>query len=618
MVLEEFQSGSDRTIEEDINMLNVSPEFKSAAESSSRSVKAAAIFHFLGKLDLPFATATASSIYDSSIDPNQACNGRINATAHTCSGYLPPIFAGTQKGWWGQYMANNQGILSTPEVLTVMYNQPLTGKNFWILGIPGFFPVDFKVERLIDTTWHVIADVVGNTSYQWISTSSVPAVTLGARLTITKIAPVGGSVRILQFGLVSTVMFEGNDITDISLLEEVASDAVSPIGTVSSNELNVALSNTHRWYNARNTQSPFYGLLQTKIIVQSYIGIDIGTEIFEYVPLGQFATGDWAVPSTTADATVTAYDILYQLLSLPVPQIPLAINTTIGSLFTSMFISLGITAYDVDPTLTQPVPYGWIPFGTIGDALNELSLAGSCHVFMSRQNRIQVKSCFNTSSSPVTTIVESQIMEIDNPQKLVNLYSSIVVNCAIPNVGDEMIIARLDNISIPPGSTTFTNVAFQEGPVVAISQIALVGTKMVRIVDFTWSPWSVTIELFNSAYLENISIVFYGSIIGHTAIPFTRSTEGSAGGRTLPISTNLIQDPTTAEQYATNMLQYASDPLAQLGHQTTGNPAVELLDIVTLQDAYDKLENLNVSVLSQKLNFDGGLSIDTITKVISA
>ena len=595
-------------------MLNVSAAFKTAIESSSRSVKGAVIVHFLGEQTHPFATATATSQYDATTPPTQACNGRTGTTEHSCIGSMPASLADPHKGWWSGQLSDADGNFATPEVLTVVHTNPILGGNFWLLGMIGYYPIDFLVERKVGGVWETVANVVGNTDHEWSASSAVKLVE-GTRLTITKIAPGLRTARIIQFGLVSTVVYEGANVVDIVLLEEVSAETGHPLGSVSANECSVQLINLDNRFTARNINSPYYNMLLSSVKFQPFLGVETTPNVYDYVPLGNFFSGDWAAPSGSLEASLVGNDRLYSLMSKPVPEIPLALDTTIVALFTSLFDAMGILNYYIDPTLTQAVPFGWVPTGNFGETTQALSTAGNCYVFVSKLDVLTVKALDNTLL-PVAQFMDDSVITVDNPQFGRNAHTSVSVNCYIPTVQKPEIIAELTGITIPVGETTFNNVKFTDGPVYKVSQVVLVGNDDARLVDFSWSPWSVTLKLL-ATIADVVSVIVYGHRIIGTSTTVVQNVNQNEGS-TLSIESDLIQSTTLAASYANIIASSLQDPLAMILASVRGNPAVELLDVVTVSNESGKFPSVNAIVISSKLTFDGGLSAELNTKAVHA
>ena len=591
-------------------MLSVSSAFKSAISNASRSIKGAAIVHFLGQQTFPFATATASSQFDVTTPPSQACNGRFGANNYTCSGALPSALSNQQKGWWGTQVSGSGGSI-TPEVLTVTYPTPIIGGNIVVIGMIGFYPVDFTIQRNGVT----IATVVGNTNYKW-SMSGAPVSTSTLTLTVTKIAPASANIHILQFGLVASVVFEGADLVDMVVLEEISSDVYHPVGLVSSNECTMNLTNTDNRFTARNTHSPFYGMNLSGLVMQPFIGVVTSSNNCEFVPLGTFYSGDWTSPNDTTEVSTVGYDMIYNMLSIPVPEIPISINTTIIALFTQLFTAMGLTStqYYIDSSLTTPVPYGFIPTGTFQNVAQALATAGNCCVYMSRTNIMTVRPIINTSS-PVASYTDAHISIIDNPQLNRSTYQAVNMSSFLPTIQDASVVAQITGLAIPIGTTVFSNISFTGGPILTVLQTILSKAVHSTLDNFTWSPWSITLTITSTA-AETIDIYVYGNTISGTTAATTQNSSVAAG-QTLSIDSPLIQSTAIATTQATALTAIVNNPLAMVTVTMVGDPSMELLDVITLSSPTDQFLATHAVTLSNTLTYNGGLSEVTIARANS-
>ena len=599
-------------------MLNVTQQFKDAVKASSRQLEGAVRLHFLG-VPVAEATATASTQYSSSTPPSQVCNGRFRSNSHTSAGYLPAIFAEEQKGWRGALEANVSGVLPQAETLTVDYSAPVKGTNYWVVGIPGYYPVNFTVERKVNDVWETIADVINNVETIRYFTASSEYVQ-ATRLTITRISPSKGNARIMQFGLITSVMFEGHDLVSLHLLEEAGTFDDGPLLGVTSNECAAILTNELKWFTPRNRSSPFFSLVGANLLFEAYVGVTTATQLVEYVPLGTFKAGDWTTPANTLEASFIGHDQMQDIFSVPTPLLPVQLGTNLKALYELLFTALGLssTSYDVDSTLTHQIPYGWFPSGTVLETIKTLSASANCCVFMSRGNVIKVRSVLSVSTPSVDVLTDVDTLnQVDNPQIDLNTFSSIVVNCAQPSVQEEVEIARLPNVAIPTGGRTFKAIKFLGGPVLAITQIKLLSSVNTSTTSFTNGSWSLNLQVENLGVEELVTITVYGKVISTTPIRVV-STEvdtDAARARTYTIDSYLVQTLEHAETYAADLLAYTKDPLADILLTYRGDPSLELFDVVTVDDASDAVPSIDVFVLSHTLSFDGGLEASMETKI---
>ncbi len=360
--------------------------------------------------------------------------------------------------------------------------------------------------------------------------------------------------------------------------------------------------------------------------------------LFEEIPLGVFRTTDWSTPSATLEATVVCEDLLYQLGQLNVPMLHVLQNTTIGGLFALLFTALGLTEdqYEIDAGLDQPVTIGWIPddsYSTVAnttttsettnsvtgattttpvlDALQALAVAGCCWVTCNRYGKIKVQSIF-TPDTPVTTWDQGSMIDgADNPQKYLNIYSQVVVNYNMPYIQDSETVLELQNQVIPSGTTTLANLCFTDGPVINVDSVTLSGAVTSRITGIAWGAWTLTLTVENSGATETVDVVAIGEAVGlitATATATDAPTVALIGVKTLTVSCPLIQDQATATEYAATLLSFCKDPTVQFSVDTKGDPAVEVGDVIQLQDTIDKIGTVDVVPIRVQLDYDGGLT----------
>jgi hypothetical protein len=433
------------------------------------------------------------------------------------------------------------------------------------------------------------------------------------------------------------VAFDRTGLTQVHLLDEVSADTSNPLGLVSANELTVGFNNSGRLFTPQNAASPYYGKLTPNTLVKAYLSVQLADSSFVDIPLGVFRTTDWSSPSSNLEATVTCEDLLYYIGQENVPMLHAVQGTTIGGLFELLFQALGLTSdqYNIDPSLTQPVAIGWIPddsYSTtanttstsdtsntatgatittpVRDALQALAIAGCAWVTCDRYGVIQVKSIF-TPGAPVTVWAQNNMInQADNPQKFLDIYSQVVVNYNIPYIQDSGTVLELQGQVIPPGQTALANLCFTAGPVINLDSVYLSGAVNSRITAISWGAWTMTLTIENSGAAETVTVEAIGKAVGlitSTATATDATAVASIGVKTLTVSCPLIQDQATAQEYAQTLLNFCKDPTVKFTITVRGDPAVEVRDIVQLQDDIDKIGTVNVVPTRIQLDYDGGL-----------
>jgi len=415
------------------------------------------------------------------------------------------------------------------------------------------------------------------------------------------------------------VIFNGDDIIDCTFLEEATAESDNPLGSVSANEVTISFNNSTRAFTPTNILSPYYGKLKPNVLVKPYLGLELPDTTYEYIPLGVFRTGDWGSPSGTVEATVTCFDKLYEIGDKEVPMLPVKQNTTIGELFVLLFNALGITSYTVDESLNQVISIGWLSKGKVRDALQSLAVAGNCNVMADRYGAIRVQSNLSAGSSVVTFTDSNQIFSAENPQKYLDTYSVVKVNYKLPYLKAKDTILRVENVSIPNGGVTL-QYEFSSGPIANVEKVKINGvTSTISQVDY--GAWDISIQISNAGSAENVTVEVTGQAVASITSAYTIQDDTAVaqfGIKEIPIDNDLIQSEVVAQAYATGLLSYVKDPLVNFTISCRGNPAVEVCDVITIQDDTDKIGTVDVIPIRINLNYDGALdcTIEARKKVV--
>jgi hypothetical protein len=512
-----------------------------------------------------------------------------------------------------------------PEELIIDYGNLVRSNNFLLVTSVTSVITDFKIEVYNPNTnqWVLLEYVTGNDLTEWAKYYPNTVTFQKIKLTVLKTKPGTSRITVLYFGAVAQLVFEGDDIVDFTVLEEMRAEGEAPLGSVTANECSLSLRNEHRWFTPQHKQSPLYGLLKPKTLFEPYLGVEVSPNTFEMVPMGKFRSTDWNAPSTSVEASVTGYDRLYELGDQDVPILPVQRNVQIKDLFALLFQALGLQPdeYEIDPTLTQPVQLGWIPNGKVFNALSVMSEAGNCSVTTDRQNRIVVRNNFQyVSEAPEVRFTDDdQILEIDNPQKLLDIYTHVKVNYKFPNLKPVQEILTVQDLDLPPGDTTLRNLSFRDAPVALVTSVQLLDAPNCKVTYFEYGAWSMNITINNASNTTlTTSLIVYGRPVeltnsAQTAINYEILARGVTE-KVYSIDNPLIQNQHVAKVYSGAILDYLSDPLANYKITARGNPALELRDVIEVESAIDKIPLSRVSIMRSRFEFDGGLQVEMDAK----
>lgn len=592
-------------------MLSASSAFTSAVNAGHRNMKALAIVDFATQIAYPFATATATTV-QSGYDASNLCNGRFRLSDEC---YIGPNFSGLdtpQVGWRSTAVGDAFGTIA-PQVITVTYNASIRASKFWVVGLPGYYAVDFKIENFVSgPTWETLATVTGNTNWMYVL-STTPKTVTQLRITITKVAPGNSQARLVQCGAISTVVFEDQDLVELHLLEETGADTEHPFGNVTANTCTLSIRNDSRWFAPTNAESPWFDLLRPRLRVKPYIGVVVDSALSksEMMPRGVFWTGDWQAKSSDIVATTTAYDKLFDIANLDVPQLRVLRNTTGDVLYKQLFDALGIT--DVAIEILNSVPYGWVPSGKVMSALQALGLAFNAYTYTDPVGKIRVKKFPKGQSSVATWDDTNQIFTVDNPQSTLTTYSQYIIKYLQPTISKEDQLLTVTSLTVPTTGTTLKRLQFSNGPAVHVTQVDLVGAKTAVIDYCDYGAWDITVGIKGGTVEEQVGLVVKGyKVDGPNAsegsVDPTTIPSGTWGEPPLTVESNLIQTKDGATSYGSNISTLFGDPQAYFTLTVRGDPSIELFDQVMISSDTDKIPGTKVALTRIETAYDGGLS----------
>lgn len=592
-------------------MLSTSVDFTNKIDEDTRTIKALVVMHFRTD-EAVVKQATASSQYSDSTPPSQACNGRINPTEYIGTGYAPTEMHTPQYGWQGAQEADAEGLLPNQEWLMIEYTKPQLHKNFMFIAQPGMFPVDFVVEARVDGQWVEIESVIGNADYYWGVNTEEGYYADAVRITVSRVT--SGNVVIQEFGSINKIIYEDDDVSSISILEEVCDGNHNPIGNVTSNECTITLNNFGSWLSTGNLDSPFKGLLNPKVPFDVYMGVEVDDYVVEYVPMGKFKSTDWTTQTSSLSTTVVGYDKLQEIMAMPIPMIPVVEDISMIDLIQLLFTAIGLknSEYTIDANVSVLMRMGWLPGPTVGDALAAITTAGLCTISIDRLDRIAVRSNFQNNDDVVTSMTHSnQLVSVDNPQKFTETYSSIKVDYSIPSVGDATEILNITELTIPTGGIVLDNLQFNNGPVYNVTAVKLIGSKFAYVEDIQCGAYSAKLTISNTGSPETVNLVMTGTTVSLTTSSYTEVNAAAVanwGEDLFTIESPLIQYLQSAQKYAKSLLPMLSDPTAYFTAELRGNPSVEPMDIISIDSPTDGVNQSNVVPIRLTFEYDGAIS----------
>lgn len=382
------------------------------------------------------------------------------------------------------------------------------------------------------------------------------------------------------------LVLDDDIIVDMDILEELTSETDKLIGNVCSNELTFTLYNQDDNFTITNENGLYGGKMKSGMKIEVFICVKLPDGTFYDITMGIFYLDDFKTSSNTQTVSISAYDRLYSILDKPIPSVPLLINKPISSIYEELFESLGYVRnidYKVDTTLSDIVEFGFLPDGTIGEALNSISESCGAIITVDRYDCIIVKNQLNLHKSDIELSDDNQIMEIENIPSISNSYSSVnikSVRCILKESSEELL--KMESVILPPGITELKNLKLQNGPIIYATAIEIKGGHDVSIVDYELNSYDVNLTLHNKSGESSVSIVIWGMCLDSIEQYFIKSTDNSSNGKTMNVDCMLPRQQSSLHEYANFLLKLGSGLSSSIRLLIRGNPTITLLDIVNI------------------------------------
>jgi hypothetical protein len=588
-------------------MYSVSNDFQTEIIASPRTVYGKVQIDYTDPfLDQSIVTTSNDEANVSYID--QTSNGILKVYAKFAAldgswilgnGYaLTPSYddARYEVGWISGQLSGVDGAFSVPyPKLTCTFSSRPVSK----LLVAGDdkrldFPVDFTVKLYGagDVLKHT-ETVTANDLVLWEENITPVTEVVKAVLEITKVSAVNRSARIIEFFTSVQEIYEGEDIIEINLLEErEISNGGLPVGNISSNELDIKLSNVNRFFDADNTISPLYQVVKPNRRIKAWLGVMVDA-VIEYVPLGIFWSGDWEVPEDGLYARTIARDRL-ELLSKSIYRTStVSIDSTLLDLAVEVLTDAGLTntEYSIDTELdSYVVPYGYFDSISHRECLRLITEAcnGQCYCDRDGIIKIEGPSYLSGITTSDLIILKENYFKKNTPSITTSIANYIEVETQPLVKGTEIEIYRsIETVAVGAGLSVTVNIKYNNVPSIDVSS-TLEGATNTSITAETYYAYGADITLTNSGgTTEDITIVTSGKPLttsDKNKIVATDATSVAEYGTvkyTLPVNA-FMQNNTIAQNIADTILAAYKDALRDLTLEWRGNPALLLGNRITL------------------------------------
>lgn len=449
----------------------------------------------------------------------------------------------------------------------------------------------------------------------------IPASDAAKQAVMSRTRYIKSKLLIYYDGKTATPYTNDDFILDCKILEEASADSDNPIGAVSANELSITLLNEDRRFTAKNVDSPLYGKLISGLKVEYFYMIELPDETWEDIPMGTYYTNEWQSDTGSSTASLICLDRISIWGQLDVPRLEVQRNIALKTAIQMVLLGVGLTSdqFVIDDSLNYILPFAWFPKAKLLAYLQALATGFGCLVFINRKNQLVFKYARKVID-PVCTITDSDIiMTVKSPQNTLNLYSSVNLKFTIMQQSDRIQLLEVKDVVIHPGENLINNLVFTKSPCIIFDSVSIIGGVTSTITNVDYDSWTISLKINNTQSSdETVILQVYGYIL--QAVESSVSVQrndlvNTIGIRPLEVTSQIIQDATTATAYANQLLALVSSYETRLEIESRGNPLLELGDIVQVKDDYDKIQGL-YSLHRSDYNYEG--SLDAQLTVVKA
>ena len=379
-------------------MAQVSNLFKNKIYSSDRSIQAKVSFEILAVEayeDASFVVSDEAPISRLS----QAIN-KIREMSHKYATYeldyfrldgtfyIPPKEneGDSELGWWSDVISDQDGIFTTKPTITFTFTKPHSsiGLTFTFDNQANEYPSEFSVKTYSATDVLLVSQTITNNSSS-IYYFDVPLDNYSKIvIEIIKWAKPYRRARLVEvdFGVVRE--YTGDKLISFKVIEEM--DLLT--STVPSNEMQFVLDNSDQLFNILNPNG-IYRYLVPNQEMTAEIGLLIGENKYEWIPMGKYFLTEWTVEEGAMTSTFVGRDIFTKLEV--VDYTTLLQDTNLYDLAEDILIKSEVEKYQIDETLKLIPTKGFIEPIKVRQALQMIAIAGRCVVRQVRDGAIVIE-----------------------------------------------------------------------------------------------------------------------------------------------------------------------------------------------------------------------------------
>ena len=379
-------------------MAQVSNLFKNKIYSSDRSIQAKVSFEILAVEAYEDASFTVSS--EAPISRLSQAINKIREMSHKYATYETDYFrldgtfyippkeneGDSELGWWSDVISDQDGIFATRPTITFTFTKPHSsiGLTFTFDNQANEYPSEFSIKTYSATDVLLVSQTITNNSSS-IYYFDMPLDNYSKIvIEIIKWAKPYRRARLVEvdFGVVRE--YTGDKLISFKVIEEM--DLLT--STVPSNEMQFVLDNSDQLFNILNPNG-IYRYLVPNQEMTAEIGLLIGENKYEWIPMGKYFLTEWTVEEGAMTSTFVGRDIFTKLEA--VDYTTLLQDTNLYDLAEDILIKSEVEKYQIDETLKLIPTKGFIEPIKVRQALQMIAIAGRCVVRQVRDGAIVIE-----------------------------------------------------------------------------------------------------------------------------------------------------------------------------------------------------------------------------------
>jgi hypothetical protein len=287
----------------------------------------------------------------------------------------------SELGWWSGNLSGADKIFVTRPYLTFSFTEPHSSIGLTITFDKNTneYATSFRIETYDENGALDVSELIsGNTSPIYYFNRPLDNYT---RIVITIIswAKAYRRARITEVDFGSVQEYTGDKLINLKVIEEM--DLLA--STIPSNEMSFELDNSDQYFNILNPNGVYKYLVPNQEMY-AQLGLLIGEQKYEWIPMGKFYMSEWTVEEGAMTATFTGHDLFTQLDLIDVQPTVMAANATLYDLAEDVLTQAKVEKYILDDSLKEISTTGFTDVKKAREALQLIAIAGMC---VCRQDR---------------------------------------------------------------------------------------------------------------------------------------------------------------------------------------------------------------------------------------